>query len=286
MTDHLPVLVTQLKAHLGGFNGTVAVDATLGMGGHARLLSEAVGPSGSVIGLDADPESLEHLAKSGTLPANVRVCAGNFRHLAQIVRTQTQKPIKLILMDLGLSSWQLERTERGWSFEDTQTLDMRLDPTRGNPAWWHLGRLTEAKLRTLLEEVGERFAPRLARALKTLPRGPLSPQQVRTVILKAVPFRGKLDPATKTFLALRMLTNDEQHSLKEAISQAQELLECGGRLAVISFHSLEDRIVKNTFRSSGWKQITKKPLVPTPEEVKQNPRSRSAKLRIGEKTCS
>ncbi len=280
---HEPVLVSEIMEHFGDLAGKVVLDATFGLGGHTRALAQSVGPSGRVIALEADPESIAHARAQYEFPENVMILNGNFHDLAQILPAHGIKTVDRILMDLGISSWQLEHSGRGFSFNDPEALDMRVDPHLPHPAWWYAKTLGEKNLRRALERVGERYAPRISAAVTNFVRGPVSAHALASEVARVVAQRGKLHPATKLFLALRMLTNNEQTNLETGLEEARKILALNGILAVISFHSLEDRIVKITSRAPGWKALTKKPIVPTVAEIARNPRARSARLRIIQK---
>ncbi len=268
--------------------GDFLIDGTCGGGGHTRLLAELVGPNGLVLGLDRDPAAIERceVTLSG-LP--VKLVAGNFADLPEIVSELELGPARGIVLDLGLSSDQLADHERGFSYMSNGPLDLRFDPTRGVPAWKLMERLSERHLADLIYKWGEeRFSRKIAR--KIVERRQSNPirtaTQLSELLQRTVP-RSKnhsIHPATRTFQALRIAVNDELKWAEVAIRRLPELLAIGGRIAVISFHSLEDRIVKESFRESPiLKLVTKKPSRPTDSEVAENPRSRSARLRIAER---
>lgn len=304
---HVPVLHSEVIKALKPRDGGRYVDCTVGAGGHAEGILDAAGPSARLLGLDADPEALsiarERLARFGDRVTLVNV---NFRHLAEVARQTGFVPADGVLMDLGLSSMQLERFSRGFSFQRAEPLDMRFDPTQPLTAADIVNRASEAELRKMLYEYGEEsYAPAIARAI--VRRRAIKPIETTTELADLVagvmgPRRGGRHSATKTFQALRIAVNRELENLREALPQALEILAKGGRLAVISFHSLEDRIVKEFMRQEAsqcicppglpvcvcGKQatvrlVTRKPIVPGPEEVASNPRARSAKLRVVEK---
>jgi len=227
---------------------------------------------------------------STACPASWRLVKGNFKDLARIARENDFVPVDGVLLDLGVSFYQLKTPERGFSFNLEGPLDMRMDPDLKVNAADLINGLNKGELEELFWKLGEeRSARRLAEAIVEDRRlKPISTcQQLVEIILKVKPRRGKIHPATQVFQALRMVVNDELNNLKEALPGALEILKTGGRLAVISFHSGEDRIVKYFFKEKAeegkLKIITKKPIKPNWEEIKENPRSRSAKLRIGEK---
>jgi 16S rRNA (cytosine1402-N4)-methyltransferase len=294
---HVSVLLAEVIAGLAPRSSGRYVDGTLGGGGHAAALLEASAPDGRVLGIDADPAALAaagvRLAPFGERATLVH---GNFRDLARIVRDAGFAPIDGLLLDLGVSSHQLDTPERGFSFQVDAPLDMRLDPTGGETAADLVNELPEGELADLIYRYGEeRGSRRVARWIAEARRK----QPIETtgalaeIVARALGGRhGKIHPATRTFQALRIAVNGELDSLEAALPQAVELLAPGGRVAVIAFHSLEDRIVKQFFRAeSGYgsqaparlRIVTKKPIEAGPEEARANPRSRSAKLRIAER---
>jgi 16S rRNA (cytosine1402-N4)-methyltransferase len=266
--------------------GYRALDATLGAGGHAAGLLERSSPDGFLIGLDADPTALEaartHLSK---FAGRFELRHANFRDLKEL----DIAPVNGIVLDLGLSSTQLEASGRGFSFRSDEPLDMRFDPQADTPTAANLlNELPEAELERIIKSFGEE--PRARRLAKVIVQR--RPLRTTTDLVAAVtqalgPARGRIHPATRTFQALRIAVNDELEALEAGLAAAIELLKPRGRLAVISFHSLEDRIVK--WRLRGWADqgrvqiLTKKPIVPSHEEARANPRARSGKLRVAQR---
>jgi 16S rRNA (cytosine1402-N4)-methyltransferase len=291
---HLPVLLDAVLAGLAPRPGGRYIDGTLGGGGHAAAILERCAPDGLLLGVDADPAALaaaaQHLSGFG---ARAQLAHGNFGDLAEIAATHGFRQADGILLDLGVSSHQLDTAERGFSFQAEGPLDMRLDPTAGAPASELVNRASEAQLADIIFEYGEeRAARRIARVIVEARRRERleSTSQLAALVSRAVGGRhGKIHPATRTFQALRIAVNGELDNLKRALPQAVELLAPGGRLAVIAFHSLEDRIVKHFFRAAAAAPearvaiITKKPIEAQEPEARANPRSRSAKLRIAER---
>ncbi len=272
------------------------VDCTLGSGGHAAALLEASAPDGRLLGLDADPAAIavaaERLATFGERATLVRA---NFRDVARVAAAHEFRAVRGIVMDLGLSSRQLEASGRGFTFRQDQPLDMRFDPARGETAADLLNRLDEEELANLIYRYGEeRGSRRIARQIvRRRAQSPLRDtiDLVRAVEAAVGPRRGRIHPATRTFQALRIAVNGELEALESALPQATSLLEPGGRVAVIAFHSLEDRQVKRFFRGGGagaarMRPLTKRPITPTDDERKANPRARSAKLRVGERLAA
>ena len=266
------------------------IDGTVGMGGHAQALLEHADPGVRLLGLDVDPEALrlaaERLASFGE---RVRLVRANFRGARQVARAAGIAQAQSVVLDLGLSSYQLDESGRGFSFQGEEPLDMRLDPGAPTTAADLVNSLPEADLARLLFEYGEEpHARRIARAIAR--RRPLATTaDLVAAVRSAVPRKAwspRLHVATRTFLALRMAVNDEAGALSQALPDAAELLEAGGRLGVISFHSGEDRAVKHAFRalaSRGFEELQPSPRPPTDDEVRANPRSRSAKLRVLER---
>ena len=289
-TIHVPVLAAEAVAWLAVRPGLVIVDGTVGGGGHTRILSELVGEDGLVIGLDRDSGSLQ--AVRTRLPtANVRLVHANFCDLPDVLRELELPAVDGVLLDLGLSSDQLADHERGFSFDAAGPLDLRFDTTTGRPAWQLIEQMRAEPLADLIYEFGEeRFSRRIARAIvETRRQEPIrTAAQLATLVRRCVP-RGRherIDPATRTFQALRIAVNEELQSLTLALQRVPDCLRPGGRMVVISFHSLEDRLVKHAFRADPrWTVLTKKPVRPGDLEVAQNPRSRSALLRAAERTA-
>lgn len=280
------------------------IDATVGAGGHAAGLLAATTPGGRLLGLDRDPAALavarQRLSAYGE---RVRLVQASFADLATIARTYEFAPVDGILFDLGLSSLQLADPKRGFSFQAEGPLDMRFDPTQDLTAADLVNNLSMNDLAELLYQYGEeRESHRIARAIVQA-RPIRSTRQLAEVVARAIGGRrGRTHPATRTFQALRIAVNDELGQLEAALPQAVALLRPGGRLAVITFHSLEDRIVKAFMRresrdcicppglpvcvcghTASLRLITRKPITPSAEEVQTNPRSRSAKLRVAER---
>jgi len=266
------------------------IDGTVGMGGHAEALLMTSSASVRLLGLDVDPEAMRHAgARLARFGERVRLARESFRNLRRAAEAHGVARARALLLDLGVSSHQLEASGRGFSFQRDEPLDMRLDPTRGESAADLVNRLTEAELARILVEYGEEpHARRIARTIAR--RRPLGRTgdlvaAVRSAVPRAA-WPHRLHVATRTFQALRMAVNDEPAALRDALRDAPALLEVGGRLGVISFHSGEDRIVKRTFRaleSAGYAELQPSPLGPEDDEVRANPRARSAKLRVLER---
>jgi 16S rRNA (cytosine1402-N4)-methyltransferase len=292
MTQHVPVTPGEVLELLAIREGATLVDGTMGGGGHTRLMSQAVGPTGRVISLDRDPGAVERTTELLADLTNVTPVHGNYANLPEVLEDLEIESVDGILLDLGLSSDQLADRERGFSFNADGPLDLRFDPTVGEPASKMLSRLSAEHLADIIYQYGEeRMSRRIARAVVERRRqrpietaGDLA-DLVRSVVPRSKNHR--IDPATRTFQALRIAVNDELRSLEVALARMPPLLATGGRLVVISFHSLEDRMVKVAFRDSELLQvITKKPLVASASEQAANPRSRSAKIRAAERVAS
>jgi 16S rRNA (cytosine1402-N4)-methyltransferase len=293
---HQTVLLEETIDGLNLKKADTAIDATVGLGGHAEELAQAVGEKGTVLMIDADRASLESTRERlKDAKANLIYINGNFRNLTELAHNAGITKAHGIVFDLGWHSGQLE-AGKGLSFKADEPLDMRLSsrgPSLGITAADIIADWDEDDLATLFREYGEeRFAGRIARVIvETRKKAPIETTvQLVAAITSAVPAfyrRGRIHCATRTFQALRIAVNDELEALKEGVAAAIDLLAPAGRVAVISFHSLEDRIVKQAFRAAedagAGERVTKKPLVPTRAESVRNPRARSGKLRIFEK---
>ncbi|OGQ48187.1 MAG: 16S rRNA (cytosine(1402)-N(4))-methyltransferase [Deltaproteobacteria bacterium RIFCSPLOWO2_02_FULL_46_8] len=287
---HTPVLLKELLKYLAPSSEGIYVDGTLGAAGHAFAVLEASNPSGVLIGLDQDEEILK-IAKENLefFENRVRIVKANFSDIAGVLKKLSVEKVDGIYLDLGVSSLQLDRPERGFSFRAAGPIDMRMDPATGESVLEKIRKSDEQELTKILREYGEeRLAPKIARTLlEKVRRGELQTTlDIATSVFNIYPPRqryGRIHPATRTFQALRIWVNDELGSLKRFLSAAPALLKEGGHLCVMSYHSLEDRIVKHTFRDlakKGFKILTKRPVIASEEEIKENPRSRSAKLRV------
>jgi 16S rRNA (cytosine1402-N4)-methyltransferase len=308
LLPHYPVLYNEIIHGLDPFDGGFYVDGTLGAGGHAWGLLKASSPTGRLLGLDLDPRALE-LARTKLEEFGDRAVLvhGSYTTIPEQLELLGWGRVNGIVLDLGLSSMQLDTPERGFSFQTDAPLDMRFDPTTGQTAADLVNFLSEVELSDLIYRFGEeRQSRRIARAI--VQARPLhTTRQLAEVIARAVG-RGsagrsaRIDPATLTFQALRIAVNRELESVEQILPRAIQVLEPGGRLAVISFHSLEDRLVKQFMRRESQncicpprqpvctcghratiRELIRRPVVPQPAEVNQNPRSRSARLRIAEK---
>lgn len=281
---HIPVLPSEVLDYLQPQPGHIVVDGTLGGGGHTRLLAERVAPGGYVLALDRDPRAIAD-AERTLAGMRVKLAQANFADLPELLRSLGVPAVDGVLLDLGLSSDQLADAARGFSFDARGSLDLRFDPTEGEPAWHLLERIREEPLANLIYEYGEeRFSRRIARRIVQVRRSePIrTADQLARLVRSCVPRAGqqRIDAATRTFQALRIAVNDELGSLKRALEQIPAWLRPAGRLVVISFHSLEDRLVKEAFRDHPLlDRLCNKPVRPSEGECSDNPRSRSAKLR-------
>ncbi len=283
---HVSVLSVEVLEFLAPQPGQVFVDATVGGGGHSRSLAERLIPGGRLIGLDRDEAMLE-LARPRLVDLPVTLVHAPFSRLRQVLDEQGIEAVDGVLADLGFCSDQMDDAARGLSFTQSGPLDMRLDPSVGEPASALLRRLNERDLADLIYRYGEeRFSRRIARRIvETRRLAPIETTEaladlVRRCIPRSGPRRHAIDPATRVFQALRIAVNDELGELETLLNILPNCLKPGGRAAIISFHSLEDRPVKIAFRDrSRWEAITRKPVQAGAEEVSDNPRARSAKLR-------
>ncbi|MBM4305416.1 MAG: 16S rRNA (cytosine(1402)-N(4))-methyltransferase RsmH [Deltaproteobacteria bacterium] len=291
---HIPVMVEEVMDLLRCEPGRTYVDGTLGGGGHGEEILKRTGPDGFLIGMDWDKEAIDEASKRLKPYGNrTRIFRENFIHLPEILKTMKIETVDGILLDLGLSSIQLERGERGFSFRGEGPLDMRMDERKDHTAADLLNALSPEELERILFEYGEeRWAKRIAKAIVSeREQEPIqTTESLRRIIYRTIPKRfqsRRIDPATRTFQAIRIKVNEELENLKRVLESGWKVLSKGGRICIISFHSLEDRIVKEGFRRlerEGMMQIaTKKPFVPSEEEQEKNPRSRSAKLRCAER---
>jgi len=282
---HLPVLSAEVLQLLAPGAGETWVDATTGTGGHAQLLAERLGPTGRLIALDQD-ETMLKLAKPRLEGLPVTLIAASFDQIDEVLASQGVSAVDGVLADLGICSNQLDDPARGLSFKYDGPLDMRMDPSRGETAAQLLARLNQRELADLIYDFGEeRFSRRIAKQI--VERRQTEPicttLQLAELVRRCVPPRKGhgVDSATRTFQALRIAVNDELAALDGLLRKLPGCVKPGGRAGIISFHSLEDRRVKQAFRDSAvWEQQTKKPVQSGEDEIQRNPRARSAKLRV------
>ncbi len=304
---HQPVLYDEVLTALNPYDGGVYLDGTLGLGGHTWGILYGSAPGGFVLALDQDPTAIGWVEQRlADFAGRWRVVRTNFIHMAEVAAEQNITAFDAILLDLGFSSFQMDDPERGLSFAADEPLDMRLDPASVTTAADLVNTLDEKSLANLIYEYGEEpFSRRIARAI-VQDRPFTSAKDLGDMIARVIRTKGraKIHPATRTFQALRIAVNEELDVLKQTLPQAVRLLKPGGALAVIAFHSLEDRIVKEFFRDETTDclcppnlltcvcghtatldraRTTRKPITPSEAELARNPRARSAKLRVGVK---
>ena len=288
---HIPVLQKEILENLNPLPNDNFIDCTVNGGGHASLMLERIAPKGKLLGIDWNTETIEN-CKINTEKYKDRIilACDNFVNIDKVVEERGFKNVKGILFDLGMSSWQLDDSKKGLSFQKNESLDMRLDSEAKISAKEIVNSYSETDLAKIISEYGqERFASKIAREIaKERQKKQISSTfELVSIIKEAVPRsyqNQKIHFATRTFQAIRIATNDELNSLKNALPKALRILERDGKLAVISFHSLEDRIIKDFFRDSVKNNLitlfNKKPIQPSFDEISMNRRSRSAKLRI------
>lgn len=293
MTGHTPVMVAEVVDLLAPQRGGVFLDCTVGLGGHARALLEA--GAARLVGLDRDPDALARAAETlAPWRSRIDLIHADYRDFSRALDARGIDLLDGALADLGVSSLQLDGEGRGFSFRRDEPLDMRMDQSSGPTAAELIARATERELADAIFQLGEdRYARRIARAIVGV-RGsaPIrTTAQLAAIVRRAArgPSRQRIDPATRTFQALRIWVNRELDGLERFLREIATRLRAGARLVVIAFHSLEDRIVKQTFRALGQgvesaiRVLTKRPLVPGDAEIALNPRARSAKLRAVER---
>jgi 16S rRNA (cytosine1402-N4)-methyltransferase len=286
---HLPVLIREVAELLSPAEGGTYIDATVGLGGHSEMLLGKIGQNGRVVGIDRDEEALK---RTGLRLNDDRLILrqGSFSGIEALLVQEGIREVDGILFDLGVSMMQLKDLARGFSFSSAEPLDMRMDRTQPFSAWDVVNTYPEKELIRILKEYGEEFrAQRIVRAVvfhrqkKTVD----TCSELAGIIERSIGRSGRTHPATKTFQALRLEVNREMEELRKGLDASIRILKKGGRLCVISYHSLEDRIVKHFIREHAQQMLirplTKKPLVPDYDEIRQNPSSRSAKLRGAEK---
>ena len=267
--------------------GQTWVDCTVGGGGHSRLIAHKLGAGGRLIGLDQDPTMLER-ARPVLEGLPVTLVHANFDQLSDVMRNLGIERVDGVLADLGFASDQMDERTRGLSFREDGPLDMRLDPTGGSTAADLVNAMSEEALADVFYEFGEeRKSRRVAKNI--VERRAVKPftttADLADIVRRCVPRSGSIDPATRVFQALRIAVNDELGVLDRLLAMLPEIVKPGGKAAIISFHSLEDRRVKQAFKLDAWKPLTKKPVLAGDEEVSRNPRARSAKLRVAERVA-
>lgn len=293
---HIPVLLNEVIEYLNPKPNENFVDCTFGFGGHSKAILERNGPNGRVLGIEWDEEKIKNQELRIRNQERLVIINDSYANLTEIVQRENFRPVNGILLDLGLSSWEIENSGRGFSFQKDEGLDMRYavqsSKCKVQSAREIVNEWSEEELAKIFQEYGqERFAKNIAKKIvDTRCQQPIeSTFGLVEIIRKSFPRSykfGKVHFATRVFQALRIAVNSELDNLKNVLPQAVETLEKNGRIAVISFHSLEDAIVKNFFKEQAKNNIlqilTKKPMIASREEIKQNPRSRSAKLRVAQ----
>ena len=293
-TVHIPVMAQEVMQFLNLKPGAIVVDGTLGTAGHSQMMAQAISPGGQLIGIDRDGHSLAVAAQRlKEFSSQCHLIQDDYRNLNQILHQLGIQEVDAMLFDLGISSYQLDNPERGFSLKLEGPLDMRMDQESFISAYDLVNSLSEREISTILRNFGqERWHNRIAHYLVAQRvRNPIeSTKDLTDTILKAIPHRyhyQKIHPATRTFQAIRIAVNRELEALEIVLDKSIDSLKVGGRIAVIAFHSLEDRIVKEKFRTfakAGRLQLlTKKPLRPTDQETDNNSRSRSARLRVAQR---
>jgi 16S rRNA (cytosine1402-N4)-methyltransferase len=296
---HTPVLLDEVLDGLAVTTGGTYVDCTVGTGGHAKGILDRSGPDGRLLGLDLDPSAIEvSRSRLSTYADRVLLVRGSFAGLKALASTHGFMPADGVLLDLGVSSLQLERAERGFSFQKEGPLDMRMDPDGEITAEHLVNELAQTDLTRILADYGEEPKARVIARAVTRNRPISTTKELADLVARNVG-RRRMHPATRTFQALRIAVNEELETLSQTLPQIVDVLAKGGRMAIISFHSLEDRLVKSFLVQESRdcicppeipvcrcdhqrtvKIVTKKPLRPSPAEIGRNPRSRSAKLRV------
>jgi len=291
---HNPVMLKEVIDYLNLKTGQTIVDATIGLGGHSLEILKNIMPGGRLIGIDRDQESLDMAKENlGNFGDACEFIHSNFTDIDKVLENLNIKKIDGVLFDLGLSSFQLGNPERGFSFQNEGPLDMRLDRNSYISAYDLLNNLNEEEISALLWNFGqERWHNRIARYLvQERQKHPIATtKELSNIVIQAIPYKYRnyrIHPATRTFQAVRIAVNRELETLETGLKKAVEFLSRGGRICVISFHSLEDRVVKFGFRQLATNNVinivTPKPLTPQPSEVRDNSSSRSAKLRVAER---
>jgi 16S rRNA (cytosine1402-N4)-methyltransferase len=287
--EHLPVMSREVIEVLAPFEGGTYVDATVGLGGHSAMILEKIGQSGTVVGIDRDDEALARTAER-LRDSRLILKKGSFSDMESILYSQGMNNADGVLFDLGVSMMQLKDLGRGFSFLSNERLDMRMDSSQELSAWDVVNGYSEKELLRILREYGEEYrALRIVRSIlhERDKKSIDTCSELAEIISRSIGRQGKVHPATKTFQALRIEVNRELDELKKGLDASLRILRKGGRFCVISYHSLEDRVVKHFIKENAktevLKQLMKKPLSPGIEEIRANPSSRSAKLRGAEK---
>lgn len=284
---HQPVLLNEVMEHLITDRDGLYIDATTGAGGYSCEILSRISDKGRLISIDRDQSALE-IASKRCPDERQRFIKSSFSNIAQLI--SNDKKAQGIVFDLGLSRMQIKDNQRGFSFTSPERLDMRMDRDENFSAWDVVNTYDEKRLNEVIRKYGEeRHSHRIARLIiQERKKGNINTcVELADCVCKAIGHRGKIHPATKTFQAIRIEVNKELYEIKEGLKNSIEILAEGGRICVVSYHSIEDREVKSFFKTSSVeghiKNITKKPIKPSSEEIRLNPSARSAKLRVGEK---
>jgi 16S rRNA (cytosine1402-N4)-methyltransferase len=287
--EHLPVMGREMIEIISPVEGGIYVDATVGLGGHSEMILGKIGQSGKVVGIDRDDNALARTAER-LADSRLILQKGSFSDMESILHSQGIDAADGVLLDLGVSMMQLKDPDRGFSFNSSERLDMRMDSSQELSAWDVVNEYSEKELVRILKEYGEEY--RAVKIVRSIIHGRNNKsidtcKELAEIISGAIGRTGKVHPATKTFQALRIEVNKELDELKKGLEASLRILKKGGRLCVISYHSLEDRVAKHFIKERAQadivKQLLKKPLVPAIDEIRANPSSRSAKLRGAEK---
>ncbi|MFH1061626.1 MAG: 16S rRNA (cytosine(1402)-N(4))-methyltransferase RsmH [Candidatus Omnitrophota bacterium] len=294
MSQHVPVMLNEVLSYLQLLPGKVIVDCTVGEAGHSEGILRKITPGGQLIGIDQDDDALSlSRRRLSCFDGSFTLVNRNFQGIRDVIQSLGLNAMDGVLFDLGVSNLQFTDPERGFSFQFDGPLNMRMDKKAQITAFDLINNLSEEEIANLIFQFGEeRFSRRIARRIVSQRNNKVitSTQELADIVIAALPVKErykKIHPATKTFMALRIAVNRELEVLQSGLIDAIDLLSPGGRICVISFHSLEDRIVKHEFRAQAKKGvlkiITKRPLVPGEPELAENRKSRSAKLRVAEK---
>ena len=290
---HVPVLTKEIIQYLKAEPNKNFIDATFGQGGHTLAILEKTKPNGKVLAIEYDPILYRSFKPSPSLQKRLILINDSYTNLEKIVKDNNFGPADGILFDLGVSMWHFKKSRRGFSFQKNEILDMRINPYKEEiPAYKIINEYSEQEIEKILKEFGEeKFAKRITKAivLQRKEKPILTTLELAEIVERAVPRwyrRQRIHCATRVFQALRIAVNNELENIKKGLEQSLKVLFSGSRIAVISFHSLEDRLVKQFFKEKASKNIlkiiTKKPIIPSREEIITNPASKSAKLRVAE----
>ncbi len=280
---HEPVMVKEVIEFGNPAEGETWIDATAGFGGHSIQLSECVGPTGKIIAIEKDPDTFRLLVENVKVHRNIIPVLSDYVEMRAVVERVGVTGVNGILFDLGLSSFHIDRSGRGFSYRKNEPLDMRFDPGKGEPLASLLKKMTERELADVIYRFGEeRRARRIASAIyRAIRNGKMeTTAHLNEAISSAVPSRFLKDVLPRVYQAFRILVNDELEHVARGLAVAAEVLAMGGRLVIISYHSLEDRLAKQLGKLDAFEKVNRKVVRPSPDEVKRNPRSRSARLRV------